>query len=416
MPQYDIWRQPYSKEQISAAVNNIVPTIDPVTRNWRRWDIENMTWVDTGISADADVTTITSNRGPLPSDVGTPGQRWLDTAHGNVEYTCVGVTVGTPNTYTWLYTGGCNPNLLDNWYFVGGGSQQGGGQFPINQRGQTSYSYVNNITGYLIDRWKSNLAVTANLIANGLSVSNNGVQYGGIWQQSERFKQAGPAQYTFSVLFSGDDSGWATSGWYIDIQCAKVTSGDSIAAATTVESAPGTNKLLSVTLTVPKTTDSDLYFRFFVCNKTTYTQHCTIIAAKLELGSTQTLAHQDENGNWVLNEVPNFQQELAKCQRYQVALPFVIGRAISTAISDGYGEVVFPISLPVTPRSNGTLSILSGQLRLHGPNIDYFNVTPNQASTVQGNIADISISGLERMTPYTIDGYPPGTILFDFNL
>lgn len=27
-------------------------------------------------------------------------------------------------------------NLLDNWYFVGGGSQQGGGQFPINQRGK----------------------------------------------------------------------------------------------------------------------------------------------------------------------------------------------------------------------------------------------------------------------------------------
>lgn len=33
-----------------------------------------------------------------------------------------------------------NRNLLDNWYFVGGGSQQGGGQFPINQRGETSYS------------------------------------------------------------------------------------------------------------------------------------------------------------------------------------------------------------------------------------------------------------------------------------
>ena len=27
-----------------------------------------------------------------------------------------------------------NENLLDNWYFAGGGSQQGGGQFPINQR------------------------------------------------------------------------------------------------------------------------------------------------------------------------------------------------------------------------------------------------------------------------------------------
>lgn len=44
------------------------------------------------------------------------------------------------------------PNLLDNWYFVGGGSQQGGGQFPINQRGQTRYT-GGNIYG--IDRWQS---------------------------------------------------------------------------------------------------------------------------------------------------------------------------------------------------------------------------------------------------------------------
>lgn len=39
-------------------------------------------------------------------------------------------------------------------------------------------------------------------------------------------------------------------------------------------------------------------------------------AAKLELGSQQTLAHQDENGNWVLNEIPNYAEELAKCQMY----------------------------------------------------------------------------------------------------
>ena len=31
-----------------------------------------------------------------------------------------------------------NRNLLDNWYFVGGGSQQGGGKLPINQRSRQS--------------------------------------------------------------------------------------------------------------------------------------------------------------------------------------------------------------------------------------------------------------------------------------
>ena len=42
-----------------------------------------------------------------------------------------------------------------------------------------------------------------------------------------------------------------------------------------------------------------------------------IKAAKLELGPVQTLAHKDENGNWILNDPPPSKAlELAKCQRY----------------------------------------------------------------------------------------------------
>ena len=39
-------------------------------------------------------------------------------------------------------------------------------------------------------------------------------------------------------------------------------------------------------------------------------------AIKLELGSQQTLAHQDADGNWVLNEIPGYGEQLARCQRY----------------------------------------------------------------------------------------------------
>ena len=55
-------------------------------------------------------------------------------------------------------------------------------------------------------------------------------------------------------------------------------------------------------------------FRFVTYNSPTPT--VTILAAKLELGSQQTLAHQDENGNWVLNEIPDYGEQLARCQRY----------------------------------------------------------------------------------------------------
>ena len=42
----------------------------------------------------------------------------------------------------------------------------------------------------------------------------------------------------------------------------------------------------------------------------------TIYAVKLELGDTQTLAHQDTAGKWMLNEVPDYGEQLRRCQRY----------------------------------------------------------------------------------------------------
>ena len=42
----------------------------------------------------------------------------------------------------------------------------------------------------------------------------------------------------------------------------------------------------------------------------------TIAAVKLERGNSQTLAHQDAQGNWVINDIPDKAQELWKCQRY----------------------------------------------------------------------------------------------------
>ena len=41
-----------------------------------------------------------------------------------------------------------------------------------------------------------------------------------------------------------------------------------------------------------------------------------VYAVKLELGSQQTLAHQDADGNWILNEIPDYGEQLRRCQRY----------------------------------------------------------------------------------------------------
>lgn len=242
-------------------------------------------------------------------------------------------------------------NLLDNWYFVGGGSQQGGGQFPINQRagyvvpfGVTYYSdaalttsvgttdayytatYVNITygtiavggatyyvayadivrgytgTGYGIDRWFTT-GGTHSQIVNADSVTIKVVQmYGGILQYLEEPCLIEGQNTTLSILTENGCFQWTFSpsksvgrqsseGWF------------------------GVEKMYSYV---------DFYrngsWRIFLFESADNTEKSVDVkAVKLELGDTQTLAHYDETAQkWVLNDPPpNYQQELAKCQRYQ---------------------------------------------------------------------------------------------------
>ena len=197
-------------------------------------------------------------------------------------------------------------NLLDNWYFVGGGSQQGDGQFPINQRGQTAYSGA----VYGIDRWKGiNWVATANVTVQSGSILLSGTASGSnscmIRQTIENAAQFAGKEVTVSVLVGAVQ----TNGR----PCVFIgTNANDMYATARLES----NGLYSKTAVLP----DDITGLFVQIG-----QHASsagsgntsieIIAVKLELGSTQTLAHQ-ENGVWVLNEIPNFAEELAKCQYY----------------------------------------------------------------------------------------------------
>jgi hypothetical protein len=73
------------------------------------------------------------------------------------------------------------------------------------------------------------------------------------------------------------------------------------------------------------------------------------IAAKLELGTHQTLAHQDADGNWILNDPPpDPALELAKCQRCYEVVPFE---------TVGSGQIFeYPVPFKVTKRANLTSS------------------------------------------------------------
>lgn len=83
---------------------------------------------------------------------------------------------------------------------------------------------------------------------------------------------------------------------------------------------------------------------------TVTTQGKTIKAVKLELGTEQTLAHQ-ENGVWVLNEIPDYGEQLRRCQRYYQRLK----------ASSGYMR--FGISQPYTDTAAGVFILLQGEMR-----------------------------------------------------
>lgn len=229
-----------------------------------------------------------------------------------------------------------NRNLLDNWYFVGGGSQQGGGQFPINQRGETSYTSP----GYIIDRWDtSNGSVT--LSADCIKITNaNNIE--ALWWIRQLFEQDRflvGTTLTVSALVKVSPS----TPFEVVLQTTQTTAWSGFAYA------PKTGKyeLVSYTTTLAETPVWSVGFGL-VTHAGANTGNADFIevkALKVEFGPTQTLAHQDEDGNWVLNEIPDYGEELAKCQRYFQQFTQNAGSGI--VYNNTTAFVIFPLSVPM---------------------------------------------------------------------
>lgn len=200
-----------------------------------------------------------------------------------------------------------NQNLLDNWYFVGGGSQLGDGVFPINQRGQTIY----NGAGYGIDRW----IYGEQTINSDENVTVSGTMY----QRIAAYTAILDGVTTFSALTTSGlitASGIARNGY-------SATQGNGVGY------------------------DSNMNIIYVAV------ANCTVIAVKLELGSEQTLAHQ-ENGVWVLNEIPDYREELAKCQRYYLDTGLDFKLACPQIIDS---RIWFSIPTPVPMRTIQSVSL-----------------------------------------------------------
>ena len=187
----------------------------------------------------------------------------------------------------------CNPNLLDNWYFGN----------PVNQRGQTSYPGG----AYAVDRWLPTAGNESVSVGNGYLTVTSRSSGAAVDQPMEMVFPVGTT-LTLSALMR-----CATANAGVQCGCGQDASGNNIYSGTGKVKGTGGWELVSVTFAIPdsvKTVKLSPRFRATAAD-TAY----DIRAIKLELGSVQTLAHQ-ENDAWVLNEIPDYGEQLRRCQRY----------------------------------------------------------------------------------------------------
>ena len=216
----------------------------------------------------------------------------------------------------------CNPNLLDNWYFGN----------PINQRGQTSYTGG----GYAVDRWKIGDGVTA-AVANGalnISYSTPG------WNLVEPLDNmlVPGVTYTLSCIYKASVNpirlvvAWGDSQFFYN------------------EASPISDDwaLAQITGTIPA--DATMSFNQVIVQSIgSSAGNFSLKAIKLELGSQQTLAHQ-ENGVLVLNEIPDYGEQLRRCQRYYRAIPMYSSYPAAVDTNKNLlAALVLPVPMRVRP-------------------------------------------------------------------
>lgn len=213
----------------------------------------------------------------------------------------------------------CNRNLLINWYL----------KDPVDQRGEKTSSA--SADKMWLDMWHI-FRASGELTDSGVAITKgDGQANGGLSQHVEGTSIFGK-EVTLSFLVDGElysgtgvvptindqQLSFPFGNWWTVVQPHMPVSGTPYSYVT-------------------------LYFKD--------TNQHIVTGAKLELGSTQTLAHQ-ENGKWVLNEIPDYETELAKCQRYYKRVaPGEMFPAVF--YSTNYIDFMIPIGVPM--RINPTL-------------------------------------------------------------
>lgn len=194
----------------------------------------------------------------------------------------------------------CNPNLLDNWYFGN----------PVNQRGA---SYVEN--NYGLDRWKGTYGVNAN---GTMGFNSSGFAIQGLEDSVKNILDG--MMLTASILYVNGTLHTGTDVY--------TKTGDAH------------NFIGDGNVQFNNQADGNILL---------YAQSADQIkAVKMEIGSQQTLAHQ-ENGVWVLNEIPDYGEQLRRCQRYLIDIAGKYPIIQSFGPNGSWFSIQLPCDMRTTP-------------------------------------------------------------------
>ena len=356
-----------------------------------------------------------------------------------------------------------NPNLLDNWYFGNPVDQRQGRvvvpnttYYSDNQlttaAGTTSayvtayryatgtasgvsyasfkltdsdtaptyYAAPENVvrgytgTGYGIDRWKTNSPYTTALIKDDcvevISTADSSTM--GVFSQPTTLKELGVHSGDTVTLSFLSEIVSAPNG-DIRLQIDNDTKKDYSQGAL-IQAVVGSKTIYSITKTIPATWEKTDIIRITMFRTGSF--DVKEYAAKLELGTAQTLAHQDENGNWVLNEIPNYGEQLARCQRYQLVLGSKTYSAIGIGVGRTTNDVFTSIPTPVTMRTVPTATIQGVVVaRCNGVYLNATETAEIMHSPGTINLA-FNVSEVQSGAPYDVFLKPGSKLILNANL
>lgn len=185
-------------------------------------------------------------------------------------------------------------NLLDNWYF---------GRGVINQRGVNTLATVSGVATYFHDRWY---------------VYRGGCSLTGSWLKVDSLDSFG-----FYLYQAIDDAyrNFVSNDTNVPLVVSLLYKLSADGATKLLASAPSAQSITTsadgIRIQLSRLASNNNGKRHFHIRVMETDNRPLLIAAKLEIGSEQTLATKDGNGDWVLADpIPHPTLELLKCQRY----------------------------------------------------------------------------------------------------